>query len=260
MSKWMPDGSGTRARIGVLTPHMDPVPESEFQAMAPPGVSIHAARVPLGMVGPDGAIIPRVDAEIAKAFAAPPAVDNAAAILSAVNPAAVVYGFTSSSYILGAAADDALRQRLESKCNGTPVVIQTDALATALRSLRARRIALIHPPWFTDELDALGAAYFRGRGFYVDGHGPARIRSEYGDMTPEQIYNWVTEHTPDTAEAAVIAGGGFRAIGAIAAIETALNKPVLSANQASFWMALRLAGCTDMPTGYGRLFHLGVAT
>ena len=53
---WQPDGAGWRARIGVLTPHLDPVPESEFQAMAPPGVSIHAARVPLGVIGPDGEV------------------------------------------------------------------------------------------------------------------------------------------------------------------------------------------------------------
>ncbi len=70
MSKWMTDGASTRARIGVLTPHLDAVPESEFQALAPDGVSIHAARIPLGMVGPDGEIIPHVDAEIAKAFMA----------------------------------------------------------------------------------------------------------------------------------------------------------------------------------------------
>ncbi len=69
---WQPDGAGARARIGVLTPHLDPVPESEFQALAPEGVSIHAARVPLGMVGPDGEIIPRVDPDIARAFSQPP--------------------------------------------------------------------------------------------------------------------------------------------------------------------------------------------
>jgi maleate isomerase len=84
-----------------LTPHLDAVPESEFQALAPAGVSIHSARVPLGMVGPDGEIIPNVDAEIAKAFAAPPAVDEAVSLLSAVNPKVIVYAFTSSSYILG---------------------------------------------------------------------------------------------------------------------------------------------------------------
>ena len=51
---WKPDGAGLRARIGILTPCLDPVPESEFQVLAPESVSIYAARVPLGMVGPDG--------------------------------------------------------------------------------------------------------------------------------------------------------------------------------------------------------------
>jgi maleate isomerase len=101
MGNWMPDGASTRARIGVITPHLDAVPESEFQTLAPVGVSIHAARVPLGMVGPDGEIIPHVDANIAKAFAEPPAVDNAVSLLSAVSPGAIVFAFTSSSYILG---------------------------------------------------------------------------------------------------------------------------------------------------------------
>src|SRR5215207_2739375 len=45
-SDWRPDGVGSVARIGVLTPDFDPVPESEMAAMAPHGVSIHAARVP----------------------------------------------------------------------------------------------------------------------------------------------------------------------------------------------------------------------
>src|SRR5262245_57290334 len=44
-SRWRPDGAGRLARIGVLTPDSDPVPESELSAMAPAGVSIHAARV-----------------------------------------------------------------------------------------------------------------------------------------------------------------------------------------------------------------------
>jgi hypothetical protein len=46
---WQADGWGWRARIGLLTPHADIVPESEFRAMALDGVSIHAARVPLGV-------------------------------------------------------------------------------------------------------------------------------------------------------------------------------------------------------------------
>ena len=255
MSKWMPDGSATRARIGVLTPHLDAVPESEFQALAPAGVSIHSARVPLGMVGPDGEIIPHVDADIAKAFAAPPAVDEAASLLSAVDPKAIVYAFTSSSYILGPEEDERLKDRLQSRAKDIPVVIQSAALVAAVRTLQTLRIALIHPPWFSDSLDALGASYFQSQGVEVLEHGQAKLTKDYDDMTLDAIFDWVVIHTPDDADAVVIGGGGFRATGAIAAIEGRLGRPVVSANQAAFWLALRLSGIDDRLDGYGRLFE-----
>ena len=69
---WQPDGWGWRARIGVLTPHGDIGPEAEFRAMAPEGVSIHAARVPLGAYAPGAArgVMDRVIAHDAvRAFA-----------------------------------------------------------------------------------------------------------------------------------------------------------------------------------------------
>ena len=251
---WQPDGTGYRARIGVLTPHLDPVPESEFQALAPEGVSIHAARVPLGMVGPAGEIIPRVDAETARAFAEPPAVDEAAARLAAVSPQAVVYAFTSSSYILGPEADARLAERLGARLGGAPMIVQTAALVLALRALAAKRVTLVHPPWFSSELDALGAAYFRAEGFDVAGHGRADLHPDYGEIRPDQVFDWVTSRVPEAADAVAIGGGGFRAIGAIEALEDALKRPVVSANQAAFWCALRLAGVDEPLPGYGRIF------
>jgi len=75
---WQPDGWGWRARIGLLTPHADIGPESEFQAMAPEGVSIHSARVPLGVYAPGGGMDPKIDQDQVRAFADPPLVDDAA--------------------------------------------------------------------------------------------------------------------------------------------------------------------------------------
>lgn len=255
MSKWMPDGSATRARIGILTPHLDAVPESEFQALAPAGVSIHSARVPLGMVGPHGEIIPNVDAEIAKAFAAPPAVDEAVSLLSAVDPKVIVYAFTSSSYILGPEEDKRLQGRLQSRAKNIPVVIQSVALVAALRTLQSERISLIHPPWFSDSLDALGASYFQSQGVEVLEHGQAKLTEDYSDMSPDAIFDWVVRHTPDNADAVVLGGGGFRATGVIGVIENKLGCPVLSANQAAFWLALRVSGIDDQLDGYGRIFE-----
>ena len=124
---WQPDGAAPLGKIGVLTPHLDPVPETELQAMAPQGVSIHATRVPLGMIGPDGKIIPTIGPEAAKAFSEPPAVDQAVDLLAPLELNSIVYCFTSSSYILGSQNDSLLKTRLEERSNGTPIVIQTPA-------------------------------------------------------------------------------------------------------------------------------------
>ena len=97
---WRPDGVGSIARIGVLTPAFDPVPESEAWAMAPKGVSIHAARV-------------RRQKEDARLFAEPSRVDPAVELLAAVKPPSIMYAVMSSSYVRGAAGDEALRSRLE---------------------------------------------------------------------------------------------------------------------------------------------------
>src|SRR5437660_10121543 len=89
---WQPDGWGWRARIGLLTPHADIGPESEFQAMAPQGVSIHVARVPLGVYVPGGAIDRPIAGDAASAFAEPPLVDDAAELLAAAPLNAIAYG------------------------------------------------------------------------------------------------------------------------------------------------------------------------
>jgi maleate isomerase len=131
---WHSDGIGWRARIGLLTPHNDIVPESEFWAMAPEGVSIHVGRVPFGV----SAGTTQVGTDAVRAFAAPPAVDEAAAMLSAAPIHVMVYGFTSSSYILGADADTALKDRLEAHTRGIPVVIPCVAAAACEVSERRR--------------------------------------------------------------------------------------------------------------------------
>ena len=50
---WQPGmGRAGGVRIGLLVPHGDIGPEAEFHAMAPEGVSIHAARVLLVHISP----------------------------------------------------------------------------------------------------------------------------------------------------------------------------------------------------------------
>ena len=99
------------------------------------------------------------------AFAKPPDVDRAAAMLAAAPLNVIVFAFTSSSYLLGADADAFLKTRLEENTGGIPVVIQCAAAVAALRAVGAQRPALVHPPWWPDVLDEWGVAYFRDQGF-----------------------------------------------------------------------------------------------
>ena len=252
---WQPDGWGWRARIGVLTPHGDIGPEAEFRAMAPEGVSIHAARVPLGAYAPSGGEMDRIIGHDAvRAFTEPPLVDDAAGLLAAAPLHAIAFCFTSSSYVRSAADDAALKARLEARTQGIPVAITCAAAALALTALGVGRVALVNPPWFSEELDRQGTAYFQGQGFEVVHSGPARLPSDQRAIHPGQLYEWVRAQTPGSAEAVFIGGNGFRAVGVIQALEQDLARPVLTANQVAFWHALRLSGTRAPVVGYGQIF------
>jgi maleate isomerase len=251
---WNDDGVGWRARIGVLTPHFDLVPEYELCAMAPDGVSIHAGRVQFGVSA--GAAVVGVDA--IRAFAEPPYVDDTTELLAEGPIDAIIYGFTSSSYLFGPDADAALKERLERKSAGAAVVVPCVAAVKALRQCEASRLALINPPWFLKETDALGAKYFQAQGLEVVYHAPAEL--EFGELpsgqvaiNSEQLYEWVRTHVPDNADAVYIGGNGFKAIGTIESLETALGRPVLTANQVALWQALELVGIKDSVAKYGQL-------
>src|SRR5258708_33228814 len=203
IAMWQPDGEA-RTRIGVLTPHADVWAEAEFGAMAPDGISIHAARIPFGAYRPGGTMDPTIADDRVRAFADPPLVDEAAELLASAPLHAIVYGFTSSSYVRGAADDARLRERLERRTRGIPVVITCAAAVTALAALGVTRLALINPPWFSAEMDQQGARYFQSQGFEIVHSGPAGLPSDQQAIEPSELYEWVRTQTPDSAEAVFI--------------------------------------------------------
>jgi maleate isomerase len=115
--RWKRDGWEASVRIGVLTPHADVGPESELRAMAPPGVAIHAARVPFGATAAAGGMEPTIPLAPVRTFAEPPHLDEAAELLAAAPLHAIAYGFTSSAYVLGVEGELEMIARLE---RGTP--------------------------------------------------------------------------------------------------------------------------------------------
>jgi maleate isomerase len=255
-TRWKRDGWEARVRIGVLTPHADVGPESELQAMAPPGVAIHATRVPFGAMTADGVMDPTIPLAPVRTFAEPPHLDDAAELLAAAPLHAITYGFTSSAYVIGVEGEDEMIARLERRTRGIPVVATCKAAVEGLRVLGARRIALIDPPWFDAELNGLGARYYESAGFEVVYSSPCGLASDQTKITPSDLHTWVSEQESATdAEAIVFGGNGFRTVGAIAALEEDLGRAVVTPNQALLWGALRVADADPgSVSDYGRLF------
>jgi maleate isomerase len=252
---WMPDGWDASVRIGVLTPHADVGPESELQAMAPGGAAIHAGRVPFGGMAGGGGMDPTIPHAAVRAFAEPPHLDAAAELLAAAPLQAIAYGFTSSAYVLGAQSEADMIERLQQRTRGIPVVATCAAAVDGLRALGARRIALFDPPWFDADLTGLGRRYYESAGFEVLEAAPCGLPSDQTQIAPGEVHAWIAEHAPAGAEAMVVGGNGFRAVGVISALEQELGRPVLTANQVLLWAALRAAGAdTGSVAGYGRLF------
>jgi hypothetical protein len=135
-STWKPDGSGWRARIGVLTHDDSAISESELWTMAPNGVSLHTSRV--------------FFADLAT-FADPPGPDNATELLARLPLQAIIYAWTVGSYLLGTTGEEQLVSRVERHSNGIPVLMSAPAATAGFRTLEAERIALVHAPFFTDD-------------------------------------------------------------------------------------------------------------
>jgi maleate isomerase len=222
-------------------------------AMAPPDVCIHATRVPFGAMRSGGDMDPTIALEPVKRFAEPPELDDAAELLAAAPLHAIAYAFTSSAYVIGARAEAEMVRRLRQRTRGIPVVTPCAATVDALHALHARRMAIFDPPWFDAELVDLGRSYYEDAGFDVISAMACDLPSDQAAITPEALHRSIVHHAPADADAIVVGGNGLRAVGAIAAIEEDLGRPVLTANQALLWSALRAANATGRPEHYGRI-------
>ncbi|MER7179421.1 maleate cis-trans isomerase [Streptomyces hyaluromycini] len=255
--RWRDDGWQPVARIGVIVPHADVGPESEIGAMLPRGVGLHAARMHFAAMRAGGLMDPTIPHGPVRSFTDPPFADQAAEMLAAAPIDAIGCGFTSSAYKLGADGEAAFIERVEEYTRGIPLASTCASAVIALRALGARKLALVNPPWFDSELDALGQKYFVDQGFEVVHHAPCGLPSSQARITPQGLFSWIGDHVmPSRPDAVFIAGNGMRAVGTIDALEDTHGIPVLAANQVLLWRTLRMAKAPVHVTGYGRLFKV----
>lgn len=258
------DNWGWRARIGMFIVGNEAVPEAEWWAMAPRGVSIHAARVtaraPWAAWRADrSGVTPADDLE------------RGARQFAAMKLSAVVVGHSSSSIVGGKGWDEATVGALRAILP-PDVFVTTNGIdcRAAISAVGLKRPMLVFPPWFNDDLVAAGVRYFGDHGIQAAAHLRYDPGRKWRDLPPgelypagmgfaqevEPLYAQIRAACPDSANGVLIAGTGFRSVGIIDSLEQDLRRPVLTANQASLWHCLRRSGVHTAIDGYGALLRL----
>ena len=249
-----------RLIVGVVTPHTAAGPEVELPAMtsgrvatlvfrtgSPPGPSPAPSRTE-----PPAHAALRASTELA-------AIDRAAFSFRGRTLTAVAHASTTSGYVIGHRDEAATAERLSQRF-GVPAVTSCAAVVAVLRTHGVGRVQLVHPPWFDDELDELGAAYFRGQGLDAVVTRAVGLPSDPARVEPQHVVDWVEHHVEDRADAVFLAGNGFRAAAAVQELELRTDRLVLEANQALLWGVLAAAGAAWDITGHGRLLRAGTST
>jgi maleate isomerase len=241
-------------RIGVVTPHVATGPEAEFPVMAPGRITTRVARIPVDTAAADVMAGPPT-AVAARTLTASPHLDRAVEDLAADGVEVIGFASTSSAYLIGFDDEARMVARI-SRHAGVPAAATCASALLALRVLAAARIALIHPPWFDEKINQLGAAYFQSQGVQVVSVASADLPLDPDRIEPRAVYEWTSRHVRADADAIFLGGNGFLASGAIEALEVTLGRSVLTANQVLLWALLGQSGATFEVNGYGRLFNM----
>lgn len=237
---------GWRGRIGLLVPSGNNTNEPDFFRMAPDGVAVHASRVYWGE---------KLEASVEALHEALRHLEAAVIPLAHARVGVMVYGCTSGSFIEGVGHDMEIIRRIE-ELGKVPALTTTTACLEAMQALRFRRMAVATP--YPGVVNERLRSFFEGNGIEVVSLETFDQLSvwAHADNSPEAIYQLARKACTDKADGVFISCTQMRAIDVAEQLEKDLGVPVVTANQASFWAALRRLGLRDRVKGFGRLFEI----
>jgi maleate cis-trans isomerase len=238
---------GTRARIGLILPSVNTVAEPEMNRMRPDGVTVHAARM---FVPSD---ISTLEAFIRMCETGCRNAEGAARELATAKVDVYAFAFTAGSFYRGAGWDEEIAKRIE-HVGGAPCVVTSTAAIEGLRAFGVGRISITSPYAVGNELLK---KYVNEKGIEVvkmEGLKLASVQEE-GRQGIGTFRKLVEGVDTTSAEAIFVSCTNFSSLAALDDVERTLGKLVITANQATFWWALRRVGIEDRLEGFGRLLR-----
>lgn len=216
-------------RVGLVTLATDHTTEVDFAALPPRGIGVYAMRIPFANpVTPDTLAAMAGD------------VMRAAALILPDEPLdAVVYSCTSASVVIG---DDRVRAAIRAGKPGAEPITPISAGFAALRALGADRITLLTP--YTPETTRPMADCFEAGAFALQAVACLNMTDDraMARLSHETIIEAARAAVAPGSQALFIACTAVRAAGIADRIEDAVGLPVVSANLATLWSAMRACG------------------
>lgn len=166
---------------------------------------------------------------------------------------AICYSCTSASVVIG---DEEVERAIVAGKPGATVVTPPMAAVRGLRALGAKRISVLTP--YTVETSRPMADYFAGKGFDISSFTCLGFDDdrEMARIPPASIIDLAKEAIAADADALFISCTALRAAMVAAEIEVEIGRPVVTSNQASAWMCLRLCGDEAVRPELGKLMTL----
>lgn len=172
--------------------------------------------------------------------------------LSTLDPDLIVYMCTSGSFVGGFNGEEQIRKQI-SDISNAPTMTTSQAVVDALDELDLTAISM----WTPYDLDVTEREidYLAANGIEVldFGYGDIPDNLDRGRQTPEETYARVMELDASNADGVLISCGNIRSIEVLDKLEDDLGIPVISASQATTWLALRKVGITSCIEGFGSL-------
>jgi maleate isomerase len=232
------------AGIGVVAPH-DLALDRELWRWAPEPVALHVTRTPHLEVG--------VGIELAHALRDEDALARACREVAEASPGVTAYLCTSASFVDGLAGEAELRAVME-RAAALRAITTSGALLEALAALRARRVAVATP--YDAELTDRLRAFLEEAGHEVVGTARLGLAGDIWRVSPGSVRDLVGALPLEGADAVVISCTNLPTYDVLPSIEESTGLPVISANLATMWAALRALDALpgDRPE---RLFTVG---
>lgn len=239
----------TRAKIGVLVPFTNTNLEPDMMLMRCPDTTVHFQR----MGGYDVDEIPGSD-QMAGLGASD--ISHDLRMISGVRPDVVLYGCTSATLTHGPSFDADLARDIKAG-SGALSFTAAGALVAAIQALGVTKVGFSSP--YLGEINVQAMDFLTHNGIEtVKCADVGRELGNYGqgELTPDEVFDLACQADHPDAQAIVLSCTDMRSVEAVSRIESALDKPVVTSNQAMMFALMRALDLPRHDGVPGRLFDL----